>query len=120
MEKKSLRKLSLLGLVLMGASALTAAIVPSKAADIQGNSADNGTLRPFSADNGVGDPLINSCVNVNPVNLSCHFTSGTLTSGAGIGTRIQTVGGHRYQTVGNTSNSDGDPDVDTTSILAAI
>ncbi len=119
MEKKSLRKLSLLGLVLMAASAITAAIIPPKAVEIQPDTADNATLRQLSCE-GVGNPLIFSCCNINPVALSCHYTAGTRTSGAGIGTLIQTVGGHRYQTNGNTSLSDGDPDVDTTSILAAI
>lgn len=118
MEKKTVRQFSLLGLVLMGASALTAAVVPSKAAPVQGNSADNGKAVQFSNDNAAQAVL--SCVAVDDV-FDCHITALSGTTGVGVlGTKVQSVGGRLYDTVGNTSASNPLNANDTTSQLVRI
>lgn len=119
MEKKTVRQFSLLGLVLMGASALTAAIVPSKAAPLQANSADNGTLRQFSGGDNANQVIV-SCVVLPQQVLKCHVTVGTGTTGGAVATIIITINGHSYQTVGNTSQSNSLNAQDTTSVLQQI
>lgn len=119
MEKKSVRQLSLLGLVLMGASALTAAIVPSKPAPEQGNSLNNGTLRQFSGGNDVVQNIV-SCVVIAGAPLKCHVTAGTGTSVGAATSVVRTAGGGTYTTRGNTSQSISGDGNDTTSILTLV
>lgn len=118
MEKKTVRQFSLLGLILMGASALTAAVVPTKAASDQSNTANNGKAAQFSNDNAAQAVL--SCVLTEESPLDCHITVGTVSSGAGLGTRIQTAGGRRFDTNGNTSASNPADGFDTTSQLVQV
>jgi hypothetical protein len=113
MKKVSLKKLSVLGLVLMAASAVTAAILPTNTNKLQANSADNGTLRSQS---GVGNdnnvPVV-SCVadNAGDNVFSCHLTAGSSTGAAS-----EAIGA---RTLGNTSDSDGNRlNGDTTSVVS--
>lgn len=111
MKKVSVRKLSVLGMVLMAASAVTAAVLPSKASDVKRDgSANNATLISAS---GVtpGGGGVKSCVpDVAPdVVYSCHLTDGTLTGVASEGLGVKTQN--------NTSLSITDNDIDTTSII---
>lgn len=70
-----MKKISFLGLVLLAASAVTAALLPKKSKDLkQVNSVDNATLRSQS---GVGSDfnfLVISCVADNTLNWSCHLS----------------------------------------------
>jgi hypothetical protein len=108
MTKVSLRKLSVLGLVLMAASAVTAAIVPSKAKDLkQVNSDNNGILRDASgAGTGGG---VDSCVNGDD-NFDCHVTANTKT-----GNESENL---LTRTAGNTSHSNSNDSADTTSAVS--
>ena len=107
MQKVSLRKLSVLGLVLMAASAVTAAIVPSKSKDLkQVNSANNGLLRNASgAGTGGG---VDSCVNL--AGAQCHFTADTKTGAASSNALTHTNN--------NTSHSVPNNGFDTTSAVS--
>lgn len=108
MTKVSLRKLSMLGLVLMAASAVTAAIVPSKskAAKLE-NSEDNGRLLNASG-LGTGGG-VDSCVFASGAP-TCHVTADTTT-----GDNSSLVG---TRTDGNTSHSNSQDSVDTTSVVS--
>jgi Ca2+-binding RTX toxin-like protein len=55
MKKVSFKNLSVVGLVLMGASALTAAMIPSKATKAAG---DEGNGRVVESSNGGGDTVV--------------------------------------------------------------
>lgn len=116
MEKKTVRQFSLLGLALMGVSALTAAIAPSKAAPAQVNSVNNGTIRQFSGGDGAVQAVV-SCINAGN-NTACHLTNSGTTIGAG--TLIATDDGGLYDTQGNTSLSRTLLGGDTTSVLVKI
>ncbi|NML22968.1 hypothetical protein HHL16_18975 [Pseudoflavitalea sp. G-6-1-2] len=122
MEKKSVRRFSALGLVLLGASALTAAIVPSKPAPEQANSLNNGTLRQFSGGDGAIANVF-SCVTLI-VAAHCHKTvtaaNVTGTTGGAITTVAINGLGQQVTTRGNTSLSVTVGAVDTTSILVRI
>ncbi|AXY75210.1 hypothetical protein D3H65_15000 [Paraflavitalea soli] len=100
MKKVSVRKFTVLGMVLMAASAVTAAVLPGRSNDLkQDNSADNATLRSQS---GLGNDVnqnIVSCVADNTQNWSCHLSlAATLTNGNGSNNAGNV-------TVGNTSQS---------------
>lgn len=118
MEKKSVRQFSLLGLALMGVSALTAAIVPSKAAPLQTNSVNDGTAKQFSGGDNAVQAVI-SCVNQAGVK-HCHLTVSVTTGVGAFGTLVQSAGGRFYDTQGNTSVSITVGAVDTTSVLIRI
>lgn len=98
MKKLSVKKLSILGLVLMAASAVTAAVLPTKNTDDkQVNSIDDATLVSNSGlTPGAGG--IRSCVpdGVGDVVFSCNISTGSATGAASDLAGI---------TVGNTSNS---------------
>lgn len=115
MEKKTFRQMSLLGMLLMGASAITAAIVPSKPASDQANSVDNGRALANSGAGGAQTPPVYSCVAGGPAD--CHLTAN---SGTGAATVVVTASGNQYTTIGNTSLSNPADAVDTTSALKAI
>ncbi|WP_315816504.1 hypothetical protein [Paraflavitalea speifideaquila] len=109
MKNTSARKLSILGIILMTASVVTAAILPGNSKDLkQANSADNGTLRSFS---GIGsdqnNPIV-SCVGDNTLRFSCHIS---IITGTGIGSDIFPI----QVTANNTSNSNPNDARDTTS-----
>lgn len=114
MQKVSARKLSVLGMVLMAASAVTAAVLPTKSNDAkQVNSVDNATLVSNSGlTPGAGG--IRSCIadQQGDVVFSCHLTVNSATGGA------SEVLGNR--TAGNTSNSQSgeDHEGDTTSVVS--
>lgn len=75
MKKVSARKFTVLGMVLMAASAVTAAVLPEKSTDLKlANSANDATLRSQSGagnDNNVG---VLSCVADNDQVFSCHLS----------------------------------------------
>jgi hypothetical protein len=71
MKKLSVQKLSLLGLVLMGASAVTAAVLPSNTKDAS-NLVVNGSLTN-SDDNGING----SCVVTGNITNACNDTDST-------------------------------------------
>ncbi|OQP44586.1 hypothetical protein A4H97_09465 [Niastella yeongjuensis] len=109
MTKVSFKKLSVLGLVLMAASAVTAAVLPAKSKDAaDDNSANNATLKSNSGELGSGG--VNSCIpDVDDEVYSCHLSVGaTFTNDNGT-----SVGANH--TVGNTSQSNPNNSVDTTS-----
>lgn len=117
MEKKTFRQMSLLGMLLMGASAITAAIVPSKAAPDQTNSDNNGRVLVNSGIGGSQSPAIYSCVAAAGTP-DCHLTE---LSGTGlVGTVFVNGVGDRFTTAGNTSLSDPAIAGDTTSQLQLI
>jgi hypothetical protein len=126
MEKNTVRRFSLLGMVLMGASALTAAIVPSKEADNQTNSVNNGTLRQFSGGDGAVANVL-SCVTIIVV-ANCHKTvtgegtlgTGTTNDDGDVITIMQTSSGNFYTTANQTSRSRSLVAGDTTSVLNRI
>ena len=90
-----MKKLSILGLVLMGASAVTAAILPSKAAAFD-EGADNATLQ--NSTNG-GQTCIPDLTN----NFSCNVTVGAATTTTGAQGNSYTGELQDQQTQGNTS-----------------
>lgn len=111
MKEVSVRKLSILGMVLLAASAVTAAVLPEKSSDMrQVNSANDGTLRSQSgAGSPDNDPII-SCVPDQTQVWSCNMSTGTITTGSGVVS--DDIG---VNTNGNTSNSNPLNSVDTTS-----
>ncbi|QEH42205.1 hypothetical protein [Chitinophaga sp. XS-30] len=74
MKKQSFRKLSIIGLILMGASAVTAAFIPSKEQK-EANTRSGGQLLPSTSGGGV-----DTCTDVGGV-VECNITanSGTTT-----------------------------------------
>lgn len=118
MEKRSVRQFSLLGLALMGVSALTAAFTTSNAAPQNPNTANNGTLRNFSGGNGAIQ-VIDSCITAVQA-VSCHKTAlgpGLLGTNTGAATVYVNALGQRFTTQGNTSHTIANNGVDTTSVL---
>lgn len=104
MQKLSAKKISILGLVLMGASALTAAVVPSKEVkEDQGD--DNGRLLQLSATVN-GPNAVLSCATASSP-FQCTKTVGsTVNSTTGSGLTNSYVGVNLTdQTVGNTSDT---------------
>lgn len=116
MENGTVRQLSLLGILLIFASAVTAAIKLYKVAPEQINSDNNGRVLLNSGVGGIQMPPIYSCVNVFGLP-DCHVTEY---SGTGIETYILTSNGNIYQTIENTSLSYPYYPGDTTSILQMI
>lgn len=124
MGKVSFRKLSVLGLILMGASAVTAAILPDKA-DNKRISNNNGTLRPES--NSIGGPGgVFSCFDDVDTFDSCTATAEvfTTTTHGDEGNSYDTQGDDQVQTTRNTSQTfaipDGPGGVDQTSHVVVI
>lgn len=110
MNKILLTKFSILSLVLLTVSLVTAALLPMKSNDAKRDgSANNGTLISAS---GItpGGGGIKSCISdaAGDLMFSCHVTvptdSGIASEGLG------------HKTIGNTSTSDTDNGFDTTSI----
>lgn len=106
MEKISIKNFSLLALVLMAASAVTAAIVPDKANSKRVN---NGTLRAFSATAGSVDQdapqLVVSCLAL-PIAVSCTATNScTTTAFFTVESCCLLIEGAYHQTIGNTSQT---------------
>ena len=109
MQKLSVKKLSILGIVLTAASAVTAAVMPSKSSDIKfANSADNGTLVDNSG--GGGSAGIVSCITDVNGGVSCHLTAASSTGA------LSEVAGRK--TAGNTSDSIPNNAADTTSVVS--
>ena len=97
MKSVSIKNLSLLGVVLMAASAVTAAIMPDKT---EGKRVKNGQLLGNSAS--VGGPAgVLSCKAVLN-GQQCTATVGTLTTAAAADS-YTVINNHNYQTIGNTS-----------------
>jgi len=102
MKNVSFKKISILGLVLMGASAVTAAMLPGKAS-VKVEDADDGTLTNN----------LQSTTNTNltcvaddtGVIVSCNV-SATITTGVG-NSFVDLDGNGTDQTEGNTSVTDG-------------
>ncbi|SDG48939.1 hypothetical protein [Chitinophaga filiformis] len=116
MKRVSVKNLSLLGLVLMAASAVTAAVMPDKSNNKRVN---NGTLRAFSNGDSVNEDVI-SCVIVSGGGVNSCTVSGTATTAAGAQideSRVQ-IGSLFYQTVGNTSQTGGPANGNQSSVLA--
>ena len=107
MEKVSLRKLSVLGLVLMAASAVTAAVAPNKADDKRVSN-NNGTLRPLS--NSIGGPAVFSCIDDVDTVDSCTATATATTTAGDANNSAVTQGINQVQTTRNTSNTLAIPD----------
>lgn len=101
MKKVSVRRLSVLGVVLMAASAVTAAILPSKA---DGKFVNNGTLRTGVATDDDSPVALKTCVtNADGGAAVCTKTAGsTAASTDGISGGQSTVDG--LQTINNTSD----------------
>lgn len=95
MQKMSIKKLSILGLVLMGASAVTAAIIPSKS-DNDKSLQLNGSVTQLNTDDGF------TCTMTNVANdAACHastFDGGSNTTDAG-----GTEEANNFQTDDNTT-----------------
>lgn len=99
MKKLSIKNVSLLSLVLMAASAVTAAVLPDKA---NGKAPNDGTLRAFSAtvagaDQDAAQAVI-SCIPDADTAYSCTATAATGTT-----TENTSRDGLGRNTVGNTS-----------------
>jgi hypothetical protein len=121
MKKVSVKNLSLLGLILTAASAVTAAVVPDKA---DGKRLNNGTLRAFSATNAGVDQdaaaAVISCLALSGA-ASCTVTvqSNTTTGFFANESRLLD-GGFYYQTIGNTSQTGGPANGNQSSVLQII
>ncbi|MCF6402116.1 hypothetical protein L3C95_04475 [Chitinophaga filiformis] len=107
MKKISVKNISLLGLVLMAASAATAAIIPDKS---NARRANNGTLRGNSATAAGADQdasfLVISCINEVETVMSCTATADTnTTTGFFQNESLLQIGLFFYQTNGNTSQT---------------
>jgi hypothetical protein len=105
MQKVSAKKLSVLGLVLMAASALTAAIVPNSSNKILSDGTLKDAVDPASND---GGNVVNTCIPRSGAN-SCNVTAGTKSSTAGEGVNGQstvTVDVDKVQTANNTTAGD--------------
>lgn len=114
MKQKSLTKLSTLGSILLAASAVTAAIIPSKSKHNeakQANSADNATLVSNSGLTPAAGG-IRSCVvdQAGDDYFSCHLTVSYTATGSLSEAMF-------YRTDGNTSNSWNLSPGDTTSVV---
>lgn len=101
MKRVSIKNLSLLGLVLMAASAVTAAVLPDKS---NGKRAHSGSLRVNSGAGGSEpNPVTYSCVADDPDDtvFTCTLTAASQSTGTG-GTLV-VINDRNYQTIGNTS-----------------
>jgi len=121
MKKVSVKNLSLLGLVLMAASAVTAAVVPDKS---NGRRPNNGTLRAFSAtaaglDQDAAQAVI-SCIPEVETIMSCTATNVTNTTTGGVAQSASAIGGFNFITIGNTSQTNYNDMVDDNSVLQQI
>ena len=112
MKGVSIKNLSLLGVVLMAASAVTAAVMPDKS---DSKRAANGRLFVQSNDGAGGPAGINSCSAVSSGIVNCTATAGSATTSALDPSSSEIVGGLNRDTVGNTSA--GTPNAD--SVLEA-
>ena len=122
MRKQSVRQFSLLGLALMVVSAITSAFTTSTSFYFQLNSANNGTLRPFSGGNGAS-MMISSCITSVQPFANCHKTDygpGLLGTRTGVATVYVNQLGQRFTTQGNTSMSIPNNGIDTTSVLTPV
>jgi len=81
MKKITLQKFSLLGIVLMGASAVTAAILPSKGSDDKSNFDQRGSITVAGTNNALG-----SCTPTAVITAPCNVTAASGTTGVGEGT----------------------------------
>lgn len=103
MKKVSIKNLSLLSLVLMAASAVTAAVLPGKT---NGKAPNNGTLRQFSATVAGADQDalqgVLSCIPEQDTVQSCTATAVTGTT-----TANTSRDANGLQTDGNTSVTNG-------------
>ncbi|WP_315816503.1 hypothetical protein [Paraflavitalea speifideaquila] len=95
----------------MAASAVTAAMLPKSNDLKQINSADNGTLRSQSGDGNDLNQGVLSCVADNDLVFSCHNSAIDGVTGTGAGSDAFP----NIVTVNNTSNSNPNDSVDTTS-----
>lgn len=114
-------KFSLLGLTLMSASALIAALYTSKPVPSQANSVNNAMLRVNSCGDNMNAAVVSCCLGAGP-NFNCHKTEGSGTTNAIDKTHTFLVdgAGNFFQTRGNTSGSILNNGVDTTSILTML
>ncbi len=109
MKSVSFRKLSVLGTILLAASAVTAAILPQRSNDLKvDGSADNATLRSQSGVGGGGGAL--SCVADNTLNFSCHQSALQFTGTGAASDQFPNI-----VTANNTSQSIKNNGIDTTS-----
>ena len=74
MKNISWRRFSILGLVLMGASAVTAAVLPDKSAE------PLDVLGSLTVSTAGGNPAILSCTVTNNVTTPCNVTQGTIST----------------------------------------
>lgn len=111
MRQKSLKQLSILGLMLLATSVVTAAIVHTKSNNLAQLFDDslNDCTRISQSGLTPGAGGVRSCTNdqAPDVLFSCHCTVSTLTGNASEGIGVRTVG--------NTSDSITENDIDTTS-----
>lgn len=86
MQKTTVKKLSILGLVLMGASAVTAAIMPNKAENKDAQKFANGSLTRNSLLNAGGngaDPSMTCTADTGAIVQACQWTETGTTGAAG-------------------------------------
>lgn len=115
MQRNPIQQFSVLGLILMAASAVTAAVLPAKTITIQTNSADNGRVLVNSGVGGAQNPPVYSCIAAAGTP-DCHLSI----SGTGVETFVMDEYGNLYDTLNNTSLSDPAIAGDTTSILVMV
>jgi len=119
MKKGFPKNSSLLGIILMVASVVAAAMVPDKS---NGRRANNGTLRAFSATAFGGDQdapqAIISCIPEIETIMSCTAATKTCTTTGGSPNSCcsEVGGGLEYQTEGNTSQTNYNDSVDDNSV----
>lgn len=110
MQTKSTRKVTVLGLVLMAASAVTAAVLPSKhSLKSSGEGDNNGTLRNYSG-SAAGRANVISCIprEFDDFNsFSCTASNDAIgaTNTTSPGRNDSTIGLIHLQTQGNTSQT---------------
>src|SRR5688572_2454943 len=103
MKKLAIKKLSVLGLVLMAVSAVTAAVLPNKSDLRHGN--DNGTLRT-GIETDDASPLRTCVTNDNGGAAVCTITAASAAASTdAVAGGESTVSG--FQTQGNTSQTAG-------------
>ena len=117
MKKISVKNLSLLGLVLMGASAVTAAVASDKSNTRRAN---NGTLRINSGISADGLAAVVSCSPRSGSAFSCTATDATLTSVGTPDESLTVINGLNYQTIGNTSQTNPNDGIDQNSVLQRV
>jgi hypothetical protein len=105
MKKVSVKNLSLLGIVLTAASAVTAAVIPDNS---DAKRAKNGELRLYSAtaqgtDRDAPEAIV-SCVQVSGA-VVCTASASNTTTGVFDEQSLIQIGSIFYQTVGNTSQN---------------